>query len=384
MTLELSRLTQTIRQMGEVLARQEQDLDERLRQAREWLDEFAEAGEELRRAAAQAGVPIPTAEPLNAVFPLPALPPRFTVIGADGSQIQPDRHAAAAYYLINIGSLVYRHGSGEAPEARSIPDLRYLDEDLYERNRPVQGNLLDVRRDLAEITHLADLVEQEPAGPVLALVDGTLILWVLEDEAREVVRDKVAAYVAQLERIRARGRAVAAFASRPRRSEVGRLLHLARLGGDVERAREMPNPLERIPDRLIFATLPPGSRSALFESGNAINREFYPAHQRVRFFYVNLAADEEEAVIARVEVPTWVATDADLLALTHGAVVAQSRIAGGFPYVLARADELAYVSGPERSELAQMVETSLLAAGLVRDVSPKAYYKSLTRQGRIW
>lgn len=384
MTLELNRLTQLIRQMGEVLARQEQGLDEWLRQARGWLDEFAEAGEELRRAAARAGVPIPTAEPLNAAFPLPALPQRFTVIGADGSQIQPDRHAAAAYYLINIGSLVYRHGSGEAPEARSVPDLRYLDEDIYEHNRPVQGNLLDVRRDLAEITHLADLVEQEPVGPVLALVDGTLILWVLEDESREVVQDKVAAYVAQLERIRTRGGAVAAFASRPRRSEVGRLLHLARLGGDVERARETSNPLERIPDRLIFATLPPGSRSALFESGSAINREFYPAHQRVCFFYVNLATNEDEAVIARVEMPAWVTANADLLALTHGAVVAQSRIAGGFPYVLARADELAYISGPERSELAQMVETSLLAAGLVRDVSPKAYYKSLTRQGRIW
>ncbi len=348
MTLELNRLTQTIQQMGEALAQQERGLEQWLRQAREWLAEFARPDPHLFRAAAEIGAPIPTAEPLDGAFPLPPPPEQFTVIGADGSQIQPDRHAAASYYLINVGSLVYRHGSGQTPEARSLPDLRYLDEDLYERNRPVQGNLLDVRRDLAEISHLAGLAEQEPPGPVLALVDGTLLLWVLENEPDELKSEKVNAYLKQLERIRARGgAAVAAFTSRPRRSEVGRLLHLFRMDGDAERARATPNPLERIPDRLVFATLPAGSRSALFESGSAINRAFYSDTMRVRFCYVNVAAEGDEAVIARVEVPRWVAEDSDLLNLVHGGVVAQSRIAGGFPYVLARADELAYISGAD-------------------------------------
>jgi len=386
-TLELNRLTKVVEEMGLALARREQDRRRLVEQARAWLKEFADQGPALRDAAREVNGAIPTHEPLDASLPAPPVPDRFTVIGADGSQIQPDRHGIALYYLINIGSLVYRHGSGQAPEARSIPDLRYRDEDLYEGARLVQGNLLDVRRDQAEIGHLADLVEKEPEGPVLALVDGTLLLWVLESEPQDRGRtaQEVRTYLRQLDRIRSRGAAVAAFTSRPRRAEVGRLLHLARLDGDVQRAQREPNPLERVPDRMIFSTLPPGSRSALFVSPSTINHAYYArGGHLVHFFYVNVADEGEQPVVARVEVPAWVAEEPNLLGLVHGGVVSQSRIVGGFPYVLARADELAYISGPERERLEEMAGVALLAAGLQPAHSPKAEYKRLTRGGRRW
>ena len=72
----------------------------------------------------------------------------------------------------------------------------------------------------------------------------------------------------------------------------------------------------------------------------------------------------------------------DRLALVHGAIVAQARITGDYPYALARADELAFISGPEREAFEEMVTTSLLRAGVMSSLSPKAYYKTLTRQGR--
>ncbi|HID89781.1 MAG TPA: hypothetical protein EYP52_08755 [Anaerolineae bacterium] len=65
----------------------------------------------------------------------------------------------------------------------------------------------------------------------------------------------------------------------------------------------------------------------------------------------------------------------------HGCHQDQRR---GYPYVLARADELAYISGPERQRLQEMVETALLREGMVPRSSPKAFYKSLTRSGRRW
>jgi len=383
MTLELSRLARVVGEMGRVLAEHGRDLERLMEQARSWLAEFADQGPALRDAAVEVGAAVPTAELLDTVVPLPDLPERFTVIGADGSQIQPDRHGAALYYLVNIGSLVYRHGSGQTPEARSIPDLRYLEEDLYEGRRRVEGNLLDVRRDQAEVAHLAELVEAEPAGPTLALVDGTLILWVLEDLPAGGREERVRGYLRKLDRIRKKGAAVAAFTSKPGSSDVARLLNLARLGGDVRRAGTVQNPLERLPDWTIFSFLPPGSRSALFVSPSGINQKHYTPQHRVHFFYVNVA-DEEEPVVARVEVPAWVVGEPDLLALAHGGVVAQSRIVGGFPYVLARADELAYISGPERARLEEMVGTAMLMAGVSSDLSPKAYYKSLTRRGRRW
>jgi len=382
-TLELSRLTGQVRAMGEELAARERQFADLVELAHRWLAQYADQGERLRHPARAIRAAIPTGEALDAVHPLPAIPERFTVIAADGSQIQPDRHGVALYYLINVGSLVYRHGSGEAPEAHSEPILGYTEADMYENGLLVGGNLLDVRRDLAEITRLADLCAVEPPGSTMALVDGTLILWVLEDLPAEGRCAKVTAYLDQLDRIRKAGAAVAAFVSRPRRAEVTRLLYLASLDGDVNRATQEPNPLEHLPDRAVFEPLPPGARSALFVSPSPINYEYYhPAGHAVHFCYLNLAEEEHDPVIARVEVPAWVARDHDLLALVHGAVVAQARITGDYPYALARADELAYVSGPERAAFEEMVTTALLRVGVRSSLSPKAYYKSLTRRGR--
>jgi len=383
MTLDLTRLSRAANEMGRALARQEQEFGSRVAAARQWMEEFAESGLSLQETAAEAGAAIPTAEPLNTVVACPPIPQRFTVIGADGSTIGPDRHSLALYYLINIGSLVFRHGSGEAPQARSIPTLAFRDEDLYEGDMLVSGNLLDVRRDCAEIAHLADLVEAEPPGPTLALVDGTLILWVLEDLPAAGRKEKIAFYLRQMERIREKGAALAAFISRPRHTEVGKLLHLAQTGGDPARAREEKNPLARIPDRTIFASLPAGARSALFVSPSGINRNYYePAGHEIQFFYLNVAAEGRGPIIARVEIPRWIAENPDALRLTHAGIVAQCRILGGFPYVLARADELAYISGPEREQLEEMVGNALMSAGIVPAPSPKAYYKGLTRRWR--
>lgn len=393
MTLAFNRLTQAVQEMGQHLAQQERAWGRLVEQARAWLGESAGEGLALQEAASQVGAAIPTWEPLDTAIPYLPPPERFTVIGADGTVIQPDRHGMALYYLINVGSLVYRHGSGQTPRAHSIPRLCFREEDLYEGPLLVTGNLLDVQRDQAEIEHLADLAETERQGgaePVLALVDGTLILWVLENLPTPGRREKVLGYLRQLERIRRTGAAVAAFISRPRHTEVGHLLHLASVKGVVQQAQAEPNPLEHLPDRAIFGFLPPGARSALFISPSPINKTYYaPEGHEVCFFYVNVA-EVGEPIVARVEVPIWVMEGSleggpsglSPLSFVHRAVVAQCRIAGGFPYVLVRADELAYVSGAERERLEEMVGTALLATGLAAAPSPKAFYKTLTRGRR--
>jgi hypothetical protein len=382
-TLELGRLIGQVQAMGQEMAARARHRADMVILARGWLDQYADQGERLRHAARAIHAAIPTGEPINSVHPLPTIPDRFTFIAADGSGIQPDRHGAALYYLINVGSLVYRHGSGEAPEASSRSALGYAEADLYENELLVAGNLLDVRRDLAELTRLADLCTAEPSGPTVAVVDGTLILWVLENLPTPGRQNKIHGYLEQLDRIREAGACVAAFISRPRHGDVARLLHLTSVEGDEKRANEEPNRLQHLPDRAIFGSLPPGARSALFVSHSSINAQYYAdAGHEILFCYVNLAQEGHDPVIARVELPVWVAEDADRLALVHGAIVAQARITGDYPYALARADELAFISGPEREALDDMVVRALLQAGLRTSLSPKKYYKTLTRQGR--
>lgn len=382
MTLELSELTREVQRMGEVIASRQQIYADLVDLARQWLADHADQGDKLRHPATKYAAAVPTSEPLDAIHPLPEIPDRFTVAAADGSHIQPDRHAAALYYLINIGSLVYRRGSGEAPDARSDASLGYSEEDLYENGVSIAGNLLDVRRDLAELKQLADICGRERPGPAAALVDGSIVLWVLKDLPGQVRSTKVKEYLDQLDRIRRAGSSVGGFISRPGYCEVTRLLYLASVDGDTSKARDMPNPLEHLPDRAIFTLLPPGARSALFVSPKDINRRYYAREgHEVHFFYLNLVTEGEDPVIARVEVPAWVAENDEKLNLVHGAIIAQARITGDYPYALARADELAYVSSQERAALDDMVTTSLLRAGVKSSPSPKATYKQLTRRG---
>lgn len=390
MALELSKLTPELTGMGADLASRARIQRELVELARRWLTETAPAAacrrEGLSDAARAVGAAIPDSEPIDSIVPAPETPPRYTVVGVDGSQIEPDRHGVAYYYLINVGSLVYRHGSGSAPDAQSLPVLGYADEDLYEGDALVSGNLLDVRRDLAEIARVADLCESERGrsatdvpAPIAALIDGTLLLWTLHERSPARQREKAATHCAQMDRIRAAGAALGAFTSRPRRVEVTRLLHLLHVDGDADRAERTRNPLRRVSDRALFATLPPGARSAMFVSPSQVNNHYAEVGHQIHFCYVNVSDVGHQAAVARVEIPEWVACDPARLALLHGAIVAQSRILGDFPYVLARADELAFVAGGEREMLGQLVSESLLRAGLIPTVSPKARQKSLTR-----
>jgi hypothetical protein len=383
-TLELSKLAGQVRAMGQQLATREREYANMIEQARQWLAQYADQGEPLRHPARESHAAIPTGERLDAEFPLTAIPERFTFIAADGAEVQPDSHEIAYYYLINVGCLVYRHGSDQTPEAYSQPIIGSTEDDIYDHDQLVAGNLLDIKRDLVEITTLAERCAAEPPdATTIAVVDGTLIMWTLKDTPQEYQREKVLAYIQQLDRIRNSGALVAAFISRPRRGEVTRLLHLASAGGTAKQASEVPNPLIHIPDYAVFEMLPPGARSALFASPSSINYDYYEEEgHTIHFFYLNVATEGSAPAIARVEVPAWVAKDADRLALVHGAIVAQARITGDYPYALVRADELAFISGPEREALEDMVITALVRAGVRTALSPKKYYKTLTRQGK--
>jgi hypothetical protein len=386
-TLELSRLSGQVQAMGQEMAARKQAYAERVVQAQHWLSEYAEQAGQLGQLIRKTGfgAAIPTGESIDAQHPLPPIPERFTFIAADGAEIQPDSHGVAFYYLINVGALVYRHGSSQTPEAYSQPAFGYTEDDTYEDGQPVTGNPLDIKRDLAEITCLADLCTAEPPdATTIAVVDGTLILWTLKDTPPEYQSEKVQVYLQQLDRIRQAGADVAACISRPRRSEVARLLYLAHVGGDIEKANAAPyHPMKRLPDYAIFELLPPGARSALFVSPSQINEKYYrPNGYTVHFFYLNLAEEGRQPAIARIEVPAWVADDADRLALVHGAIIVQARITGDYPYALVRADEMAFISSREREAFEDMVAGALVRAGVPAAPSPKQYYKTLTRRGK--
>ena len=69
----------------------------------------------------------PTGEALTSTHALPAAPAQVTLIAADGSQINPDRHAAINYFLINIGAIIMLTGNGQAPTTRTDSRLHFAE-----------------------------------------------------------------------------------------------------------------------------------------------------------------------------------------------------------------------------------------------------------------
>ncbi len=322
---------------------------------------------------------------LDEVFGLPAAPERGTLLAADGSQIVPDRHAPYLYYLLNVGGLVYRHGSGEPPEELSRPRLCYEDDDLFLADGLlVDGAIVGARRDRAEIELLAELAEacRHEAAPILAILDQRLLYWPASRPGWDRERnDIVLAWLAAMTRIREAGALLAGYLDRSRKNAVLALLQaLDEAAGDpVLRAGASP----RLTDVDLFARLlAPGQRSQLFADLSRDNRQYaeHAATNEVCFFYVNVASRGSH--IARVDIPRWVVDDPVAVDQVHALLVGQCQILNGYPYGLTRADELAVVGRRDQEELENWIALRLAAHGVAAEATAKAQAKELARAGR--
>jgi hypothetical protein len=388
MSLDIPQLIPQLQGMAQSAAEQAAELERLLPKAEQALDSCAaieaqELMDKILRAGARWRGASPTDETINAVFPPPKLPETFTVIGADGSQIFTDRHALALYFLINIGSIVIKHGSGEAPLVTSRPELFYEQQDLYpEMTGLISSALVSGKRDAAEMAELARLSDSERSQPTLALLDNGLLLWILTQEVDQPaaqVEILKSDYLRGMQSIRDAGAALAGYIDRPRTSNVLRLLHLAELPLEAINDETLRiHPYQNLTDRMLFAQrLPAGHRSSRFELLPP-NQDFTRAGHPIQFFYLHTGTQDQ---IARVEIPGWVAENPNLLDLVHAGILEECRITG-MPYVLARAHELAVVTQPDRQALERALNTLLLERGIRTEISQKELAKRWVRSGQ--
>jgi hypothetical protein len=329
-------------------------------------------------------------EGLNKRYPLPTTPKDFTVLGADGSHIDIDRHQSTRCYLINIGSVALSYGSHPDARLASAPRLYSEDKDLAisppggGREQPVEGTILGVKRSIEECRCLTGLAaELSPGSTALALLDGTLILWGLEaypDFVTEaLLHDGLLKCLDAMKKLnKDRRLALASYISYPRSTDVLNVLRVAICPNNTPDCdKQCPPGKERdceglagVRDRDIFIhLLADGERSALFISPSKIVEEHYGGH-RVYFFY--LRTGEE---IGRIEIPQWVAENADLLNLTHSLVYDQCQRGQGYPVALSEAHEQAVVTGADRENFRELVEAMLVEEHLPTPSSGKSQSK---------
>jgi hypothetical protein len=315
----------------------------------------------------------------DTVGALPAIPDDYLIVASDGSQLDVERHGMAVCYVINIGEVLIQYGYNSYAVLRSAPMLGFRDADLYisdgMRRIPVEGQLLNAKRDAAEGMALAKLAAEfltrVPDVPAIALQDGTLMRWNLansDDAVRELLLDP---YLAALDALKAQGVPVASYISRPRSPEMLGMVRLmlcpdvdvpAGRGAVCDRCSDVAagrqpscTPCNDLADAdIAIQQLSDGQRGPVYLSMARANREYYREH-RIHFFYLRVGAE-----IARVEVPEWVVADAQMLDTVHAIVYDQAMRGQGYPVALARAHEQAVIKASDRRTFLDMVEQSLL------------------------
>jgi len=324
--------------------------------------------------------PDAVAQPLNAVIPPPGGQARSTLIAVDGSQVYPNFESSSLYYVLNIGVLVYRHGTDEMPHQETLPGIFYTDGYILDETRQVISNrTVNSRRTVAEIRmlwHQARHLSREPA-PRIAMHDGNLLKFFGGSDITDG-SSLINEYMGLLVALQDAQTTLTGYVDNPRSSYLISLLHLLDLEPEhISDAMLRTNgEIEGLSDADVMARLlSPGERSVLMVQNSPANYEykkFNPSHE-IAVVYIN-TSDTKTPHIARLDVPMWVALDNDALDELHRVVLEQCRMQGmrPYPYGLTRADELAYISGREREQVESLVRRELIRNNSVQQSNGSA------------
>jgi len=345
---------------------------DRLGDLREVFQKAAEVNPRLRCA-------VPLDEPLDAVIPMPGLPGKFTVMAADGSQINPSRHARVSFCVINVGIVTMMRGSGETPEIQMHSQLLDFDALYTPSGRMISEGLVALKRDLREREALAELAPGLKK-PAISMTDGPLELY-REPQESASFEKTLDRYLEVLGRLRDQGLITLGYVDKPGSDLIARLLELIQL--DEDELASSPRKSRRyagVQDaQWLEARLQnPGDRSALFGIHSETAREF-KGDLALHFFYLNVGTPGKPH-LARVEIPGWVARDRDLIGMLQAVLTEQAAILGTrpYPYVLHRAHEVAVVTLPEHQHVEEMIVAEFQRRGIpVAEESYKQYHKDL-------
>ncbi len=323
---------------------------------------------------------LPTSEPLDSTHSATISTDSIILLAADGSQIIPDQHLAVQFGVINVGLM--RMQTGSTPRESIESDLLYAQDIFTEQGFLVGEELIALRRDHKERSHLLQAALQE-SQTVLTLTDGPLELF---REGRETAeyQNLLADYLNILSEMEQHAVLTAGYVDKPRSDLLIRSLELTLLPEDhlseAGRVRQLPG----ISDADLFGrVLQSQQRSAIFRLNSSSAKRFQ-GPLAIHFFYLNIGR-ENKPQIARVEIPAWVLRNPENIDLIHHHLLDQCQIMGvkAYPYILHRAHEIALVSYQGRQHLLGLLQLTLLSQGLEPgDKSSKQYHKDLSGKTR--
>jgi len=369
MPIDYQQIYTKIQEIGKGARERKKTLDERRAKARDLLNTYASDLDALRSKVEAAKAidqnircALPIDEPLGSSYPKPDSVIQATLIAADGSQINPDRHASVQFSLVNVGAIIMKLNSGEAPATSTESELLY-GEELLPNGIPLSDGMVALKRDVAERTKLDEL-SKGVKGQVVTFTDGPVELWGAKGEDTQSYFDYVEKYKGVLSRLQARGVITAGYVDKPSADLVLRLLEIMMADNEqMQKLREF-HPLRGVSDRWLYGEtenplLPPEHRSAVFKIQSSIEKS-YKGDLSIHFFYLNVGTEGHPWPV-RVEIPKWVVDDKGKLDLLHAVLVDQCRMMGSrpYPYLLHRAHETAVVKNEEKQQIEQLLTLEL-------------------------
>ncbi len=402
MTLEFEKLTQELDKMAQIAAQRyeqratrSQDALADIRTYRDRWDLIEQAVHMAREEGdehARLARPFDRHLPLDVNVPTPPSPPEATLVATDGSQIMPDRHAAHLYYLVNIGGIVYHHGRDHSPFIFSEPTITYPEDDAQVEAFEYSSGRVSIERDKAEIGRLSRQIwhasrQPDTPQPLVAMLDQRLLYWPTTGSSSMVDYEAVKAWSQSMTEIRECGGLLAGYIDRPGTSAVMTLLSaISAVAGERSldwKTLGKSSANQGLTDADLFShLLGPGERSKLFCNVSQISDQFAEDDplNRVCFFYINPGLTP--GYVARVDVPQWVAEDDSAVDAIHALIIDQCRILGSYPYVLARADEMAVVGHQDVAELNFMIDVNMQRYGVSSAITAKLDSKAVLRGSR--
>jgi hypothetical protein len=337
---------------------------------REKVFAVAAANSSLRSA-------VPTDEEITASILPPTLNQDYILLAADGSQVNPSRHDAMPFGVINIG--VFRMDSTMQSPPREIVETHLLSlDELYNEYGLVGEEVIALRRDLRERQKLA-MLAAEIRGTVLALTDGPLELFRDPQGSKDTQQD-FEQYLGVLRQLAQLGTVTAGYVDRPGSDLVVRMLELF----DPKSENGTKRSLQPLTDAFLFRDrLPPTARAAIFsiQSRSALS---FSGETALHFFYLNTGSAGKPS-LARVEIPAWVAEDKSRVGLLHTVLLEQCRHLGAapYPYALHRSHEIALVTLIDKAQIEAMIGRVMISQGMTPPMpSNKQFAKNLAGRTR--
>lgn len=308
----------------------------------------------------------------------PPRPKELTLCASDGSQIFPDRHLSADFFLLNLSRIVLHLGVNEKPMLRNEAQLferEMLAEKLNvsEEDEPILTvELVTAMRQEAELQVLLETCQSlRVHRPLLALADGTLLCWHLKRlQPLALQRHFIERYASTLTQFQAGQLTVASYISAPSSREVSNLLQQL-LCSELEK-EDLSLELWLNDARLFFGYLQRGERSAVFASRSEILQHYEPS-DRVYFFYLHTGYE-----IARVEFPKW-CYDAGATDFIHAVVMDDVQKGRGYPMILTEAHEQAAITPAEQEEFYRLLEHLCALQGQTLNYSAKSLSKRIAK-----